>query len=503
MSFEPIFETINVNCKKFEIFEQIKADCRSEIPTEEVDKVLSVSAWVGAVESVVSNGGISYSGKIIFYISYLDMQNQLKKCECGSEFKGVIKDERITDGERADLFGVVDKYECDKSGLKLAVSSYLTVKAQVNGCSSQKVLSNGENLIVNLGEIPVVKSYTAKGLTYPIEEQYELSYPVEEVLSHRADAVITAVQCGVGAIIVDGQVQASAIMLQKTDKNDIIKENRNFPFRVEIECEDAMPNMQAVATVKEKSFKTDIAVDENSLKSVVSVSVSLSFDGHAFVEENLSVATDVFSTEQEVEVVKEHIPFYKDCEIRSVTRATTQRASVEELPVGAIVLAVGGERVEILNKDCSNENLNVSGVQAFTVFFRDGEKNVFTKKVEIPFECQLDCSYSCDTELTVLPTVLSSRARIVSISEVELESELIFTIYPKEKKQLKILCDVKPLGEKQKNDSALSVYIALEGEELWSLAKRLNVCPQELVKTNADLQFPLVGDERIVVYRQR
>ena len=36
-----------------------------------------------------------------------------------------------------------------------------------------------------------------------------------------------------------------------------------------------------------------------------------------------------------------------------------------------------------------------------------------------------------------------------------------------------------------------------------ALAKRLNVCPKSLVETNSDLQFPLTGKERIVVYRRK
>lgn len=503
MSFEPVFETINLSCKKFELLEQIKAECRSDVPSEEVSTVLNVSAWVSAIEHQVMDGALSYVGKVIFYISYVDDKGTLKKCECGSEFKGTIKDEKITPDLKAHLLGSVDKALSDISGLKLGVSGYLNIKAELTGSSSCRALSGGESLIINPGEIPVVKSFKSKSITFPIDEQFELSYPIEEVLSHSALATISAVQCGVGAIIVDGQVHVSAIALQKNDKNDIIKESRNFPFRVEIECEDAMPNMQAVALVNEKAFKMDVSVDENTLKSLVSISVSLVFEGEAFIEENIMVATDVFSTEQEVELIKTEIPFYKNCEVKTATRLISQRAVIEELPVGAMVLAVCGEKAEILNKTCTAENTVVSGVVFANVFFRDGDKNVFTKKVETPFECELDCAFCTETDLSLYVKALSGRARLVSLTEIELECELNFTLYPKERKQLKLLSEIKPLKEKEKNECALSVYIAMEGEELFSLAKRLNVCPTDLAETNSDLQFPLVGNERIVVYRQK
>ena len=37
---------------------------------------------------------------------------------------------------------------------------------------------------------------------------------------------------------------------RKNEKKDIIRENKVLPFRYELECEDAMPTMQATARAK-------------------------------------------------------------------------------------------------------------------------------------------------------------------------------------------------------------------------------------------------------------
>ena len=503
MSFEPVFETININCKKFEILEQIKADCRTEIPTEEVGTVLSVSAFASVSDNQIQDGRLNYFGKVVFYISYIDAQGKLKKCECGNEFKGVFNDERVSADLTAFVFASVDKCEYDLSGIKLGVNAFVSVSAEVSGAKQCRALSHGENIVVNSNEVKIHKSYGVKTLNFPIDEQYELSYPVEEVLTHRAEAVITAVQCGVGSIIVDGEVYCSAILLQKTEKNDIIKENRAFPFRAEIECEDATPDMHATVKVKEKSFKIDITVDENSQKSVVSVSVHLIFQGEAFLEEGITVVSDAFSTEQEVELIKEETAYYKKLEQRSINAVVSGRAVVEELPVGAVVFAVGGEKAEVFTKNCSGENTIVTGIVSAIGFFRDGEGKTFTKNLQIPFECVLDCAFGCDAELSLIAKPINGRAKIVTLNEIELDCDLTFTLFPNEKKAIKLVSGVKPIKEKVKNDCALSVYIALEGEELFSLAKRLNVCPDDLAQSNKDLQFPLTGNERIVIYRQK
>ena len=180
-----------------------------------------------------------------------------------------------------------------------------------------------------------------------------MGYAVEEVLSHRAQAVVTAVQCGVGCIIVDGEVLLSAIMLQSSQRNGIIKESKTFPFRVEIECEEAMPNMQAAASVKERSFKIDVAVDKENAVSVITASVILDLEGEAFYTDVVTLATDAFSTEQEVEIVKEKVKHTNLGKLSTCVVTVSGRAITPELSVGASVLAVGGERVEIIKVDCA------------------------------------------------------------------------------------------------------------------------------------------------------
>ncbi len=500
---EPVFEKINYNQRVGEVKEQIKVEVKTNVRSEDVSGVLSVSPWVSVNESEVENAKLNYGGKIIFYISYLSADGGIKKCECGSEFAGSIKNDKIKDTCRTVSTAVVDKAEADNSGSYLTVIAYLTVSAQLIDCNEVSALTGGEQLVVKENQLNCVKSLGVKRGTYPIEEEFELSYPIEEVLFHRANGVITAVQSGVGTIIVDGEVLLSLVLLQKNDKNDIIRENRVLPFRMEIECEEAMPNMQATAKVRERAFKTDISVDEESGKSVVNASVTLSFEGEAFTSACVTVASDVFSTENEVELQYENFPSYKACDLRGYTEIINGKSTVNELPVGATVLAVGGEKATVISTECNNSGIAVTGILSATAFMKDGDSKVFVRRLEVPFERTLDSAFNPDTLIEVVLKAERASAKIVSLTEVEIEAEVFFTVYPVEKYENKVVKEIKVLGEKKKNTSAISVYIPEEGEELWSLSKRLNVCPEQLVSTNKELQFPLTGQERIVVYRRR
>jgi hypothetical protein len=500
---EPVYEKINFNLKEETIKEQIKAEVKTEVLSENVQSILAVSPFVTVSVNEITDGKIVYGGKVIFYISYVDTDGALKKCECGNEFVGEIKNPLVKKGCREYITAEAEKVEADISGLKLSAGAYINVCLNLTDCAEISALKNGENLVVEEKDLTKIKSLGVRRGVYPIEEEFEIGYAVEEVLFHRADAVITATQCGVGVIIVDGEVLLSAIMLQKGDKKDIIKETKTLPFRMEIECEEAMPNMYSSARVKERSFKTDVQVDAENSKSVVLVSVSLGFEGEAFALTDARVASDAFSTENEIELIKEEYPFYKTCEIRSFTGVIGGRAAVSELPVGAIIMAVGGEKATVLSETCSDGTFVVTGTLGATAFVRDGDGRVFTRKLEIPFEKSFDAGFNCLMQTATVVKVARATAKIVSLTEMDVEADLRFTVYPQEKCAVSVVKDVKFLGEKKKSDAAISIYIPTEGEELWSLSKRLNVCPETLIETNKELQFPLTGKERIVVYRRK
>ena len=107
----------------------------------------------------------------------------------------------------------------------------------------------------------------------------------------------------------------------------------------------------------------------------------------------------------------------------------------------------------------------------------------------------------CGSEYKVVCVAHKGEAKIVSGSELDICFDLSFTVYPIDKSEICLIKEIEFTGEKKEEKCAISVYIARENESLWELSKRLNVCPDNLVNSNKELQFPLSGEERIIVYR--
>ncbi len=502
MPIEPVFEKINFNFPSENVKSQIKIDCKSDLATENVEKLLGVNAFVSLSQNEAIGGQIRFGGKINFYISYVNTDGEIKKCECGSEFAGSTECSAATDGLRCKVSASVEKTEVMLDGIYLTVSAFVGISASVMERREVSALTGGENLITDNKDIPIVKSFGVREGVFPLEEQFELNFPVQEVLSHKANAVVTAVQCGVGCIIIDGEVFISVIALQKNQKNTIIRENKVLPFRYELECDDAMPAVQAQARVREKSFKTDISVDEEKGTSTLISHVNLQFEGEAFVVTGTSLVADAFSTEDELELLYDEFPYYKACEQYVISGVQSGKCSLESLPQGATILAVSGENAEIVSQVAEEKGLMVNGVLTAIGYFLDKDGNIFSRKLETPFERTLD--YMGDKKDTVEIKCVADKcsAKISGENQIDVDFELFFTVYPCERSSIKYVKEIKCVGCKKPIDSAISVYLAMEGEDLWSLSKRLNVSPETLITTNKELQFPLSNKERIVVYRQ-
>lgn len=496
MPFSPLYSKIIANDKKQYYVKTVKTEAKTDINSEEIKRILNVSAFSTVTKVETDGAEIRAEGKITYYICY-EAEGGVKKREVGQDFSTTIP--AAEEVHRAYVKSRVIKTEPDASGINLSVGVTVELTAEVREGLFVTALTGGDNLVLDVKDYSVTRGYGVKKTVYPVEQEFERDYAVGEVLFHRAEPVVTAVQCGVGTIIVDGEVKISAVVLQTGEKSDIIKETENVAYRAEIECDEAMPSMSATAKAELKSFKTDISVDPESGKSRVVASAILQIEGEAFFAETVSVAEDAFSVEDVTEEEKAELCFNEDCDIRTCFAEAVLTLPADGSGEGLTLKAIGGERAEIVTSDYADGKLSVSGAVTFTGYYTGEDGKIFTRKSETPFDCSFECGLPDGAERDIIAEC--GVKEIVSADTVK--AEFCFTVYPTVSKKLRYIKGITAVSAKKRSDKAISVYISEENETLWSLCKRLNMTPEQVVATNKELQFPLNGTERIVVYRQK
>lgn len=500
---QPLYEVLKLGAKKNSFSDKFIVEKSTALLNAESKKILSVSVGVFTGDSKLNGDKISYSGKAVFYLCYLDEDGVIKKLETPSEFSGEYKVNNPDDICGYTVSVNAEKTDYFLEGDTITLKAYMLADGEIDLCQTVSAFSGGENIIADRKEISYEKGFGKKSSVYPLEEEFDLNFQVKDVVCQNVDAVITSVQCGIGSIIVDGEAYLRVLLLQNQEKSDIIKEERTIPFRVEIECDEAMPQMTATASVLVRGLKTDISVDENTGKSSVSSSIVLSFIGEAFIEDKTEILFDAFSTAEEIEIEKTNGILYSP-EKQVVCDATVSgRAITGELSVGSRVVATCDEKFEKVSLERKDSITIISGVLSMKVYLKDADGVVVCKTLETPisFTCDEPMTGACEIEHIILAK--NSYARLISLSEIEIGASLKILQKCKTHTEFSFICKALSLGEKTPCTFPISVYIARRGEDLWTLSKRLGVCPDSLIETNKDLNFPLTGDERIVVYRQK
>ncbi len=498
---QPNFKKVPQDSVKCKLKEQIKVVAKTDVSTEDVKNVISVSCWADAYSITSYEKRAEYKGKAIFFIAYKTQDGEIKKCEKTADFDGIIESEFITESSRLNLKAFSYKTETDLTGIKLCATGYVTLESTVYDKTEYECVESAEDIICDVSESTFYLSHGRKESVHPLTEEFTLSYKVLEVLSQNAVCVVTNAQCGVGSIIVDGEVYLSAILLQSNEKKDIIKENKVLPFRIEIECEDAMPAFRAVCSGVVRSFKTEVSVDDE--KSVVSCVITLKLVGEAFSENTFSLTKDAFSKTENLEVKTDSFLSRTRLEDRCVRKELNLTISHEENLENCVPLGSFFERLEIVSKEKDGQKISLIGALSLNCIVKNAEDEVKTISLDFPLELNFECQGEDFDDFELFGVIDKCEVKIMGANEVSLSGTVVLSISPYKTQTINYVKEITACGEKKLEDWAISVVIPYKGEDLWSLSKRLNQSPEEITMANKDLTFPLTGEERIVIYRQK
>ena len=489
----PKYESITLKKDKAIISDKIKAECKTDLISEETERIIYINSQIYNVQNEITDGRIKFFGKIVFYFVYEDKEHNIRKKECANEFSGVLSCDVKTD-DKIKLVCEPYKTDVDVSGAFIIFSEEIVVSASIYCEEKENYLTGGEELISKTSEIEVSKSFGKGNVNYTLTEETEVDYKIKDVLSQKYKVVLTSCQCGVETVIVDGNVFATLLLLQNEEKSVIIKEQRIIPFRIEIPCGEAMPTMTASAEVYLKSFKLDVAVSEEDNKSTITFNVGLYLEGECFSKTTLQVIEDAFSTTNQLEITKNSSKIQLPVEIKETENKAVIKAGIKE--TDKTFVDIIDSKVQIIAK--AGVNTEGTAVLVCDCLFSDNDGRYYTEREEGSFTLPV-LEKDCKTEYYTK----NCKAKVNAGVELEVEFDSVCVSYISEVQEIDYIVNITDNGEKATNGASISIYCAETGEDLWTLSKRLNVCPEELLSSNKDLQFPLIEDERIIVYRQK
>ena len=330
------------------------------------------------------------------------------------------------------------------------------------------------------------------------ESRLDLSYvdemrmPVKSVLDCSATALVSAAYPSAGAVRVEGEITVRLIAL--SDNDQYLTQTFSHPFGTDITADFS----------DEDTFDVDC--------SVVRCSASLSDDDVRGVSTELEAAfylttasaaeidvvTDCYSVDKEIRTTENTLVF----DDRFCSRTLADKASVvlSGNVVNEIYACLYPSLREV--KAYFEDGLNVEGTISAAVLYADENNLPAVKEVKIPFSAHYNGDYDCSYALFPSVSIKSASARLKTASDIEVSAEYAVTTRGVGEKTIRCLFDAAVLGDKEPEDAAICLYPVKPGEDLFDVAKALNTKEDVLLRLNPDLQLPLAGGEKVLLYRE-
>ncbi|MBR6736952.1 MAG: hypothetical protein IKL82_01135 [Clostridia bacterium] len=487
---------INAEKKQFYKTCEIKITSKNEVSTklelteEEATSVIIENAIPFLEIEECGTSEVRYGGKV--YFTVVTGLNGVKKTEAGVEFMYKEQAQKVNAGDLVIGDATVDNVKVTVKNGIVTASAVLIYTATVYQKQEESYLYSLEGANVKKAEVNSLLFPTKYKSNFTVENEFEVPFVIADVLYHEERVKLTSVSAGIGSVIIEGEVELS--MLIKTHEGGLVRHVKCLPMRYEGDASDVLPSSIISVCACVKGANLSVTSYEQTSKSTVSAFVNVGFSGLIYEVEQLRFISDAYSIKNELILDKKE---YKTTEITGV-KCTAVKAETQgslKIKENAGLICPLFVKIESVETSETPSGLNLNGVASATVIISN--EGVFeTVKVPVNYSTRLE--ESCLVK-NVTPCNLEAS---VSGGKISVTFDLNLTLVSTENKATYALFEVQEGEERPVNDSAISICVPKESDTLWDLCKSLGALEEEVLKLNPELNFPLTGDERVVIYRE-
>ena len=469
-------------------------ECKIPLSEESISKVVSACSMAVINKSECQDGYLSYSGKAIFTVLY-EEEGSLKKSECGVEFSYKTEVKNLKNGAIVCLNAKTGGEKLSFLNGIASISATLTVCGEFANKSVTEVASIEDGFLTKKYDMESLNEVCFLQKSISVEDEFELEYCVKDILCHDEKIIVSGVEAGIGVVNVSGEVEVTAYA-SMLDGVDVCKIRKTIPFNAELECADVYPNCYVTQNFSNVQAVIKAYVDEGKNKSNFSIECIAVVNCKVFENVSYSVVSDAYSLENELNVVKEDVVFNKFLSY-SKREHKISGEIIGEISKNDRLICVSGVKIENDEYEITDGALIVSGlVNAVAVY--KGDDGIKYAQLNCPYNVSISLNGNCVSDVNVEVSCLDVRLIPSGFSY----SYALTVCYGETlKASEEVVKSIEKGAQIQKNDCAISVLIAKKGETLWDVSKRLGANEDEILKYN-DIEFPLCGDERIVIFRE-
>lgn len=495
MTFNPAIQSENYKKCLSERTVQSIVECRFP-QTDDIGEILAVYPQVSLSSAEVSSGRINYGGRLICTVIYTDDNGKFCRMQKGVEFTHYCDDDGFAPAQTALCLLNCEKIQLKRDGSSIVISAVIEADLYVYGNCERVYLSGADGAVCKTENITLFSTVNFSGES-EIEDEFDAD-SVVDILVPSAKAFVLRAVCGSGEINVEGEIHLDILAMRG---NSPVSFERNVSYKATVPCEASVLAENCTCFAEVKDVNVNATVNEERGKCEVAVVATLGFSGVFSERTEVPAVVDAFCTENETSIAFAE----EECEICDGIKTYNERifgicSTKSKTDYTCNFKATALPRVDY-NYNVE-QNMIEGAVCALLLYEQNGEDK--STEITLPFAFKLNGVNPEKGEEACI-RICANGVSVRRKSEGECEAEAVLKIYVSviKKQTCRYICELRQGEKLEELTSAISVYMPSHGDTLWDISKKLKKSPQEVSSCNPDLSFPLSGEERIVIYRQK
>ncbi len=508
MAFEPNYERVASSYRSKLGSTQAIIECK--LPANEntnIVKVLCANAKAYISNTEVLEGEINFNGYASFLVIY-ESEDGVQSLDYSAEFKEKFKNTAIKMGDVASVTASVVDVNTSSTGASSDIKVVAVVEISVDTITTTtaNVLTGVDGFFSQTEMLSFASLVSSMNEKFDVSGEVDIRDSVFKVLSVCPSVFLDSAIPNSSFVALKGGVNLNICYLTNSETPEIRSYQTTIDFSQEL-ANTQVNNTSALQSML-NLLSNDITINTKLTDDVAQVNlvIPLQYVGYVFQTNQTDAVTDIFSTEHFVNLNTQSLTSIVNEPSSTYTEKISGSVVLDDAaPFIDEILGNCCNHVVLANSTMSDGTLVVEGIAYTTVMYWNKENaSNQSIEVEIPFSLNLmTTNLSADSTPLVSIALGDVLTRSKRGREIEVNATLyVFSDFYNENTEA-VISQITIGEEKPESDCVLSIYIAKPNDTLWDIAKELNVSPDMILEQNESLQLPLVGGERILIYRQR
>lgn len=483
MAYRMNRENLAVNKVIFEGCQEQPVDLDFSLPDycPDIQKILKCQIYPQINSKNISGDRLDVDGTAVIRLLYVDAANsKVRFCEYSSPFAASFSLNATPEDAIAIVKTKVEYLNCRAvSSRRLDIHGVFSLCAKVCEKSQQEILCDiaGDDIQEKILKVPANNVIGVAGQQFSISEVLEISQgkpAAQGIVRTDAIALLSDYKTISNKLILKGEVILKILYLSDIEESAL--ETMEFSLPISQILDVAGIEDNCICDVHLDVLSADVQIRSDSAQEdrLFGVDVKLSATAIAYTESEVSLICDVYSTKYELESAYKQIELCRLVECVSDTCITKNVISTPERAISKVI-DVWNELANVSAKK-EGDHLLFIGKMNICILALNGENEPFYIEKMLDFEYEyswIDKPENIFCEPTIYFSNISYR--IMGANEIEIKTEISLCAAVYTSKSYRTIAEVSANEDqpKQKDEnSALTIYYAEKGENLWDIARK-------------------------------